>query len=84
MKPSQLIKFKESPKEIDLERRAREAEETFRRHKQKSWMTTGGTLDRPKLFGDDPEHAKLIPGGGKGEPLSPDLAVIKRFLKDKK
>jgi len=51
---------REKPKKEDLEKRQREAEESFRLHKKKLWMKIRGpSVDKPAIFGDD-ENNPLV------------------------
>lgn len=73
---SDLIRFEDEGKrgrEIDMERRRREAEETFRQHKQKFWT---------KIKGASVEDVKCEPYVAKDEPDDP-AAKIMRFIESK-
>ena len=51
---------REKPKKEDLEKRQREAEESFRLHKKKFWMKIRGpSVDKPAIFGED-ENDPLV------------------------
>jgi len=60
IKPESLFKLPDEQKiEVDTEKRRQDALKTATAHKSKFWMKlTGGSKQKPKMFGDDPEQKK--------------------------
>ena len=54
VRPRQLVKFNKKPTEIDIEKRRKEAMESFKFAKQKFWTKLKGrSADEVKVLGED-------------------------------